>query len=302
MTNAANIIRQTRAALAAAVVASMALVCMMPTAHAQLNLGVPEELKGVDIIENLDAQLPLDARFVDDAGRQVSLRDYFDGKRPVLLQLGYNRCPMLCSLVLNGTFDGLKGVDWTPGNEFELVSVSIDPTETAMLAKAKKESYLADFDRAGAAPGVHFLTGTEVMSKAVADAVGFQYKRQPDGEYAHAAAIFLIKPDGKISRYMYGAKFEPKDLRMGLLEASQGRIGTTLDRFILWCHIYDPDARGYVLQARKVMTIGGAVTLVALGLGLGAFWRTELRKKRELLKQEKAQSEKQSELTNSSAV
>ena len=302
MTNAANIIRQTRAALAAAVVASMALVCMTSTAHAQLNLGVPEELKGVDIIENLDAQLPLDARFVDDAGRQVSLRDYFDGKRPVLLQLGYNRCPMLCSLVLNGTFDGLKGVDWTPGNEFELVSVSIDPTETAMLAKAKKESYLADFDRAGAAPGVHFLTGTEVMSKAVADAVGFQYKRQPDGEYAHAAAIFLIKPDGKISRYMYGAKFEPKDLRMGLLEASQGRIGTTLDRFILWCHIYDPDARGYVLQARKVMTIGGAVTLVALGLGLGAFWRTELRKKRELLKQEKAQSEKQSELTNSSAV
>lgn len=302
MTNAANIIRQIRAALAAAVVAAMALVCMTPTAHAQLNLGVPEELKGVDIIENLDAQLPLDARFVDDAGRQVSLRDYFDGKRPVLLQLGYNRCPMLCSLVLNGTFDGLKGVDWTPGNEFELVSVSIDPTETAMLAKAKKESYLADFDRAGAAPGVHFLTGTEVMSKAVADAVGFQYKRQPDGEYAHAAAIFLIKPDGKISRYMYGAKFEPKDLRMGLLEASQGRIGTTLDRFILWCHIYDPDARGYVLQARKVMTIGGAVTLVALGLGLGAFWRTELRKKRELLKQEKAQSEKQSELTNSSAV
>ena len=302
MTNAANIIRQTRAALAAAFVASMALVCMTSTAHVQLNLGVPEELKGVDIIENLDAQLPLDARFVDDAGRQVSLRDYFDGKRPVLLQLGYNRCPMLCSLVLNGTFDGLKGVDWTPGNEFELVSVSIDPTETAMLAKAKKESYLADFDRAGAAPGVHFLTGTEVMSKAVADAVGFQYKRQPDGEYAHAAAIFLIKPDGKISRYMYGAKFEPKDLRMGLLEASQGRIGTTLDRFILWCHIYDPDARGYVLQARKVMTIGGAVTLVALGLGLGAFWRTELRKKRELLKQEKAQSEKQSELTNSSAV
>jgi protein SCO1/2 len=209
---------------------------------------------------------------------------------------------MLCSLVLNGTFDGLKGVDWTPGNEFELVSVSIDPTETAMLAKAKKESYLADFDRAGAAPGVHFLTGTEVMSKAVADAVGFQYKRQPDGEYAHAAAIFLIKPDGKISRYMYGAKFEPKDLRMGLLEASQGRIGTTLDRFILWCHIYDPDARGYVLQARKVMTIGGAVTLVALGLGLGAFWRTELRKKREIQKQETAQAANKGELTNSSAV
>lgn len=311
MTNAANIIRQTRAALAAAFVASMtmvgtmvgSMVCMTSTAHAQLNLGVPEELKGVDIIENLDAQLPLDARFTDDAGRQVSLRDYFDGKRPVLLQLGYNRCPMLCSLVLNGAFDGLKGVDWTPGNEFEMVSVSIDPTETATLAKAKKEAYLADFDRAGAAPGVHFLTGTEVMSKAVADAVGFQFKRQPDGEYAHAAAIFLIKPDGKISRYMYGAKFEPKDLRMGLLEASQGRIGTTLDRFILWCHIYDPDARGYVLQARKVMTIGGAVTLVALAGGLGAFWRAELRKKNESKKHEAKKHEtKENELTNSSAA
>lgn len=305
MTHATAILRQTRAAFAAGVVAVTGLVGVVvadvgftSTAHAQLNLGVPEELKGVDIVENLDAQLPLDTRFVDDAGRQVSLREYFDGKRPVLLQLGYNRCPMLCSLVLNGAFDGLKGVDWTPGNEFEVVSISIDPTETATLAKAKKEAYLADFDRAGAAPGVHFLTGTEVMSKAVADAVGFQYKRQPDGEYAHAAAIFLIKPDGKISRYMYGAKFEPKDLRMGLLEASQGRIGTTLDRFILWCHIYDPDARGYVLQARKVMTIGGAVTLVALAGGLGAFWRAELRKKSEA----KNLETKKNELTNSSAA
>ena len=281
MTNAANIIRQTRAALAAAFVASMALVCMTSTAHAQLNLGVPEELKGVDIIENLDAQLPLDARFVDDAGRQVSLRDYFDGKRPVLLQLGYNRCPMLCSLVLNGTFDGLKGVEWMPGKEFDVLSISVDPTETPELAKAKKESYLAEFERKGAGQGVHFLVGSEIMSKTVADAVGFSFRRQDNGDYAHAAVIMLITPEGRISRYMYGTKFEPADLRMGLLEASQGRIGTTLDRFILWCHIYDANARGYVLQARRVMSIGGAVTLAVLAGGLGAFWYAEVRRRKQ---------------------
>jgi len=280
MTNLCTILTNARAALAAAAIAWAVGGAGVESASAQLNLGVPEELKGVDIVEKLDAQLPLDARFTDENGRQVSLRDYFDGKRPVLLQLGYNRCPMLCTLVLNGMFDGLKGVDWTPGNEFEVVSISIDPTETTMLAKAKKEAYLADFDRTGAGPGVHFLTGTEVMSKAVADSVGFQFKRQPDGEYAHAAALFLVKPDGKVSRYLYGAKFAPADLRFGLLEASQGRIGTTLDRFILWCHIYDADAGSYVLQARKVMTIAGAVTLVVLAGGLAVFWRSEFRKKK----------------------
>jgi len=269
-----NILQSARAAAVAAVFACIGSV------SAQLNLGVPEELKGVDIVEKLDAQLPLDARFIDDGGEQVSLRDYFKGDKPVLLQIGYNRCPMLCSLVLNGTFDGLKGVDWTPGDQFEIVSVSIDPAETATLAKAKKEAYLADFDRPGASKGVHFLTGTEIMSKSVADAVGFGYTRQPDGEYAHAAAIFLVKPDGKVSRYMYGAKFDPKDLRMALLEASQGRIGNTLDRFILWCHVYDPDARGYVLQARKVMSLGGLLTVLVLAGGLTAFWRIEFSRRK----------------------
>jgi protein SCO1/2 len=273
-------IRSTTTLQSARAAAVAAVFACIGGASAQLNLGVPEELKGVDIIEKLDAQLPLDARFTNDAGEQVSLRDYFKGDKPVLLQIGYNRCPMLCSLVLNGTFDALKGVDWTPGDQFEVVSVSIDPAEAATLAKAKKEAYLADFDRPGASKGVHFLTGTEIMSKSVADAVGFGYTRQPDGEYAHAAAIFLVKPDGKVSRYMYGAKFDPKDLRMALLEASQGRIGSTLDRFILWCHVYDPDARGYVLQARKVMSLGGLLTVLVLAGGLTAFWRVEFSRKK----------------------
>lgn len=274
-TTSRNLLRPLRAALAAAAVLSAA-----GAAQAQLNLGVPEELKGIDIVEHLDEPLPLDARFTDDSGAAVRLGDYFKGEKPVLLQLGYNKCPMLCNLVLNGAFEGLKGVDWMPGKEFEVVSISIDPTETAGLAKAKKESYLAEFDRPGSGQGVHFLTGSELMSKSVADAVGFTYRLQDNGDYAHAAAIYLITPDGRISRYMYGTKFEPSDLRMGLLEASEGRIGTTLDRFILWCHIYDPNARGYVLQARRVMSIGGLVTVLVLAGGLGLFWRAEVRKKR----------------------
>ncbi len=274
MTRTAATILATTTALAASLSAATDAV-------AQLNLGVPEELKGVDIVEHLNEPLPLDTRFTDDAGNQVVLRDYFRGERPVLLQLGYNKCPMLCNLVLNGAFDGLKGVDWMPGKEFEVLSVSIDPTETAALAKAKKESYLAEFDRPGAGQGVHFLTGSELMSKSVADAVGFQFRRQENGDYAHAAVLVLVTPEGRISRYMYGTKFEPADLRMGLLEASEGRIGTTLDRFILWCHIYDADARGYVLQARRVMSIGGAITVLVLAGGLGIFWSAEVRKKKQ---------------------
>ena len=270
-------LRSTAAALAAAV--ALSAVLAEETASAQINV-TPPELRGVDIVERPDNRLPLEAKFTDDAGREVALGDYFKGERPVILQLGYNRCPMLCNLVLNGVFDGLKGVDWVPGEKFELLSVSVDPGESTGLARAKKEAYLADFERPGASLGVHFLTGAAEQSKAVADAVGFSYRLQEDGEYAHAAAIFLITPDGRVSRYMYGTRFEPSDLRMALLEASEGRIGTTLDRFILWCHVYDPNASGYVLQARRIMTIGGFVTVVALAAGLAMFWRADFKRRR----------------------
>ena len=269
-----------RTSLLRTVAATAAALSCVAWSQAQLNV-MPEELKGIDVTEHLNEPLPLDARFTDDAGNSVSLRDYFKGDRPVLLQLGYNKCPMLCNLVLNGAFDGLKGVDWLPGKEFEVVAISIDPTETAALAKAKKESYLAEFERPGSGLGVHFLTGSELMSRSVADAVGFSYRRQDNGDYAHAAVIVLCTPDGRVSRYMYGTRFESSDLRMGLLEASEGKIGTTLDRFILWCHIYDANARGYVLQARRVMTIGGLVTMLVLAGGLAAFWRAEFRKSKQ---------------------
>lgn len=270
-------LRPSAAALAAAVALSAGLAA--DDASAQINV-TPPELRGIDILERPDNRLPLEASFTDDEGRAITLGQYFGGEKPVILQIGYNRCPMLCNLVLNGVFDGLKGVDWIPGEKFELVSVSIDPAESTGLAHAKKEAYLAEFERPGASRGVHFLTGPAESSKAVADAVGFTYRRQEDGEYAHAAAIFLITPDGRVSRYMYGTRFEPTDLRMALLEASEGRIGTTLDRFILWCHIYDPNASGYVLQARRIMTLGGAVTVVAVLAGLAMFWRADIKRRR----------------------
>jgi len=272
--------RHTARAITQRVFAALAAAVVVGSASAQVNSGIPHELQGVDIVEKLDNQLPLEARFLDDAGNPVILKQYFNGTKPVILQLGFNRCPMLCNLVLNGAFDGLKGIDWNAGNEYELLSVSIDPTEGPALAKAKKESYLVEFERPGASKGVHFLTGDELMSRAVADSVGFKFVRQDNGDYSHAAVLVLLTPEGKVSRYMYGTKFEPKDLRFALLEASQGRIGSTLDRFILWCHMYDPNARGYVLQARKVMSLGGAVTVVVLAVGLGLFWRAEINRKK----------------------
>lgn len=244
----------------------------------------PAELEGVDIVEKLDAVLPLDLPFVDDNGRPIVLRDCFDGKHAVVLQIGYLKCPMLCNLVLNELVKGLKGVDWTAGEEFKVVSVSINPLESHQLASAKKQGYLVEYERADspeAKAGWRFLTGPESSSRTVAEAVGFGYRFVPEtGEYAHAAAIILCTPDGRVSRYLYGVKFAPADLRLGLVEASEGRIGSTLDRFILWCHIYDPNARGYVVFALRLMKIGGLLTLVVLFGGLSLLWVRDLRRRR----------------------
>lgn len=182
---------------------------------------------------------------------------------------------MLCGLVLNGAVDAFTELDWSIGNEYEVICLSIDPSETADLARAKKEGYVAEYGRPGASQGFHFLTGNAGASKSVADAVGFEFRRQANGDYAHAAAIFVITPDGRIGRYIYGTKFDPPQLRMALLEASQGKIGSTLDRFILWCHIYDPNAGSYVVAAMRVMQIAGTITVAVVGGGLLYFWRRE---------------------------
>ncbi len=273
---------------AIAIAAACSLATLVQPGSAQLiNTPIPSELQGVDIVENPNAKLPLDLPFTDEDGNAVTLGDFFKQEKggvakPVILQLGYLKCPMLCNLVLNGAIDGLKGVDWSAGDTFELVSISINPRETSELAKVKREGYALEYNRPGRTRGFHFLTGPASSSHAVADTVGFQFREQSNGEFSHAAALFLITPDGRVSRYLYGTRFEPKDLRFALLEASEGKIGTTLDRFILWCHMYDPDAKGYVLFAQRLMQLGGVVTLLVIGGGLGWFWFQELRRRRAL--------------------
>ena len=239
----------------------------------EFNDDLPDELQGVDIIEHLDEKLPLDLEFVNEKGEAVQLGDIIDGTRPAILQMGYYRCPMLCDLVLNQAMEGLVGVeDLTAGEDFDLVSVSVNPEEGPDIAGLKEKGYLLRYDRPGAARGFHFLTGPAANTKALADAVGFGFAHQEDGEYAHAAVLFIITPDGRISRYLYGVEYEPKTLRFAIMEGSEGRIGSTLQRFILWCHVYDPDSGSYHLFAFRVMQLGGLATVLIMVCGLGFLW------------------------------
>ena len=265
---------------AIALAACLAAAVMTMGAWSQADLAVPAELEGVDIIERLGTELPLDAPFQDQSGREIRLGDLFTGERPVLLQMGYFKCPQLCNLVLNEMTDTIRKIEWTTGDEFDVLSISINPDETPELAAAKRTSYVLMYERRNSGSGWHFLVGPGESSRAVADAVGFQYRKQPDGEYAHAAGLFVITPEGVVSRYLYGATQDPKNVRLALLEASNGRIGSTIDRFILWCHVYDPDSGSYVLFAVRLMQLGGILTLLVLGTGLGWMWLADRRKAR----------------------
>jgi protein SCO1/2 len=239
----------------------------------------PEELDEVGIEENLDAALPLDAEFRDERGNPVRLGDYFDGEKPVVLALVYYRCPMLCNLILDGLTSSLRDLKWSVGEEFEVVTVSFDPTESHTLAQLKKQSYLKEYGRDGAASGWHFLTGPAESIDRLTDTVGFRYEFVEDrNEYAHTAALFLITPDGRISRYLYGILYEPSTLRFALVEAGEGKVGSVVDRVLLYCFHYDADEGRYSLVARQVMKLGGGLMVVVLGVTLLVFWRRELRR------------------------
>ena len=257
------------------------LVGAAGVASAQLAGQAVPALDKVGIEEHLDATLPLDLEFLDEAGRTVRLRDYFDGVRPVILTLNYYRCPMLCGLQLNGVVAGMEELDWTPGVEFEMVTVSIDPLETPELAQAKKENYLKRYQRPAAARGWHFLTGRQVNIERLAETVGFGYTYDVvSGQYAHAAAIFVITPDGRVARYLYGIEYPPKSLKLALMEASQGEIGSPLDQLIMYCFHYDPASRRYAPVAMNIMRVGGGATALVLGATLGVWWLRESRRRR----------------------
>lgn len=237
---------------------------------------VPKALQRVGVEEKLDAPLPLQLPFKDDRGRDVTLGSYFKPGRPVILTLNYYRCPMLCTLELNGLVQGLKGLAWTPGDEFQIVTVSIDPNELPPLARAKKQTYLEDLGRPSADAGWHFLTGSAASVDALTKAVGFSYEYDKEtDQYGHAAVIFLVSPEGRLTRYLYGVQFDTPTLKLGLVEASKGRIGSALDRFILYCYHYDSNQGHYALAAVKIMRVGGALTVLLLGSVIGGFWLRE---------------------------
>lgn len=238
----------------------------------------PQQIINVGVDEKLESLLPLDAKFLDENGNEVELGSYFQGDRPVILNIAYYGCPMLCGLVTNGLVESLQQINWTPGDQYEVVTISIDPREGPKLAAAKKLSILDALDREGAEDGWHFLTGSEEQINRVTDAVGFNYQwNQQQQEYAHAAVIVLASPQGKVTRYLYGIKYPPKTLRLSLVESSEGKTGSTMDKVLLYCFQYDPDANSYSLAAYRLMQAGGAVTVVIMLLVLVPLWLRDAR-------------------------
>ena len=266
-----------RRTLAAVGLLLLAAYCSPPTVfgqYAQPPVGpVPtgnstEVLKKVDIEQKLNSQIPLDLRFRDEAGREVALGDYFKKGKPVVLTLVYYECPMLCNQVLNGAVGTFQALSFTPGKEFEVVTVSFDEREGPELAAKKKETYLRRYRREGSEAGWHFLTGDKASIEALAQSVGFRYAwDEQSQQFAHASAIMVATPEGRLSHYFYGIEYSPKDLRLALVEASEGKIGSPVDSLILYCYHYDPAAGRFapvmgVLRAAGVLTVLGLVALL----------------------------------------
>jgi len=272
--------------------AVLAAMCVVGTAMAQQSLdragfqqsaettNAPRELEGMTMTDRRGEHLPMQATLNDESGKPISMQQLFSDGRPRLLQLGYMRCPMLCSLALNGLVRGMQGMDWTVGDQFDVVFISINPAENSELAAAKRKGYAAEYGRAGGEKGWRFLTGDEVTVRGIADAVGFPYKKMPDGEYAHPAAIFVMTGDARLSQYLPGVSPTSIDLRLALTGAGDGKLGSTFDQFVFWCHQFDPTTGGYVLWAFRVMQLGGLVTAIALATTLFVLYRREIKVRR----------------------
>jgi protein SCO1 len=260
--------------LAATLLCAAALPCAPASAQPMMPAGGHDGLKGVapnkvlsdvGVDQKLDTQLPPGLTFRDETGKTVRLEDYL-GKRPLLLSLVYYECPGLCTMTLNGISRSLKPLKFTPGKEFDILTVSFDPREGPELAAAKKERYVQMYGRPGAAGGWHFLTGDEANTKALCEAVGFRYAYdEMTKQYAHAAAIMVVTPQGKVSRYFYGLEYSTRDLEFGLMEASNERIGSLADGAVLYCYTYNPASGKYSLSIMRVLRVAAVLTLVLLG-------------------------------------
>jgi protein SCO1/2 len=237
-----------------------------------------EVLKQVGVEQRLGNQIPLDLAFRDESGREVRLGEYFKGDKPVVLTLVYYECPMLCSQVLNGVVGTLGAMTFTPGKEFEVVTVSFDPREGPELAAKKKETYLKRYRRENAGVGWHFLTGDKASIDALSESVGFRYVWDDESkQFAHASAIMVATPRGRLSHYFYGIEYSPKDLRLALVEASEGKIGSPVDALILYCYHYDP-ATGRFAPVMAVLRVAGVLSVLGLAALLYYLTRRARRK------------------------
>jgi protein SCO1 len=233
-------------------------------AHHEEQHRPPGVLATVAFEQQLNEQVPLHLALHDESGNAVQLGDYL-GQKPVILTLNYYECPMLCPLVLEGLLHSLRALSFSVGEQFDIVTVSINPGETAALAAATKARYVRDYGRPKAAAGWHFLTGDEASIQRLTQAVGFRYAYDAaKDQYAHAAGIMVLTPQGKISRYFYGVEFSPRDLRLALVEAAANTIGSPVDQLLLFCYHYDPATGRYTLVARRALQLAGLATVLSL--------------------------------------
>jgi protein SCO1 len=262
------------------------IVAALPAAMPAQQMGIPAAavpamVQGVGIDQNLNAQIPLELRFKDENGQSVRLGQYFREK-PVVLALVYYECPGLCDLILNGLTHAMEQVSLNVGSDYDVVTVSFNPKETWQLANAKRANYIEKYNRPGASKslveaGWHFLTGDEASIKSLADTVGFHYNYDPiNKQYAHASGIMVLTPEGKIARYFYGIDYNPRDFRLGLVEASANRIGTPADQVLLFCYHYDPMTGKYGMTVKRITQVLGTAT----ALGLFGFVFIMLRRER----------------------
>ncbi len=257
--------------------AALAGAQTIPASVGKSSAGLPSQLQNVGFEPPLNAQLPLDLAFRDESGREVTLREY-SGQRPMLLALVYYGCPMLCNQVEMGVVGTLKMLSFTPGRDYEVVFVSFDPRENPAMAAQKKEAAMSHFGRRETASGWHFLTGSQESIDALTKAANFRYSFDTRiNIFAHASGIMLLTPDGRISRYFYGVEYPSRDVRLGLVDASAGKIGTPIDHLLLFCFEYNPESARYSATILKIVRLGGLLTIFTIVAAILLFRRRDLR-------------------------
>lgn len=264
-------------------IAVFALLLAAPLIARSVSPKLPPILSGIGIQQKLNSQLPLSAEFKDETGATVPLGSFF-GERPVLLTPVYYRCPMLCSQILSGVVAGLRPLSLTPGRDFDVLAISINPNETPADAADKRKEYSTRYSSTAGPKGWHFLVGSQPSITAVMNAIGFHYRWDPKTKmFVHASGIMAITPEGKVARYFYGVEYEPKDLKLGLIEASHNRIGSPVDQILLFCYHYDPITGKYGAVVINMLRGAAGLALGILVIALILLWRRDLREDRKIL-------------------